>query len=66
MTVMFLMKAKNNANLANIIAAARPVKTKAKVKVGPKPNPKAKKSNPTNKAKKMTPFIIVKKGVDNM
>ena len=54
--------AKNNANLANIIAAARPIKTKAKVKPGPKPNPKAKKSTPTNKAKKMTPFRIVKKG----
>ena len=54
--------AKNNANLANIIAAARPVKTKAKAKPGPKPNAKAKKSTPTNNAKKMTPFRIVKKG----
>ena len=53
--------AKNNANLANIVAAARPkVETKAKVKPGPKPKSKHQKSL-KKKIKKMTSLRILEK-----
>ena len=56
--------AKNNANLANIIAAARPkVETKAKVKPGPMPKSKPQKSLKKKKPApmKMTSFRILEK-----